>query len=153
MGVRTKANSDVLTPNDDAGVMSAASWALMLCKPGMRPPTIEAPGTCVPTTSIPNDGMFAPCVGRLSGVRSPPRGISVVAVAGIKRIFAMFTVAFTGGRVISVEPLRKPFVTLAGISRSAAAAADALRADPGSSTAHAFAANAALTGGPRQSGL
>jgi hypothetical protein len=34
--------------NDYAGVMSAASWALMLCKPGMRPPTIVEPGFCSP---------------------------------------------------------------------------------------------------------
>src|SRR5580693_7990730 len=128
------------------GVMSAASWALMLCKPGMRPPTSVGPGTCATVSKLPKSGMLAPCVGRLSGASSPPRGIWVDAVAG--RI--PLTSAFTSGRVISVEPLRNPFAMSAGAVRTAAIAADGCPActAPVNATALEFSAASALPGAP-----
>src|ERR1700677_4497291 len=117
----------------------------MLCKPGMRPPTSVEPGTCA-TVSTPKSPMLAPCVGRLSGVSSPPSGIWVDAVAGI----SPSTSAFTSGRVISVEPLRKPFAMSAGAVRTAAIAADGCPActAPVNATALEFSALSARPGAP-----
>src|ERR1700690_2885249 len=89
----------------------------MLCRPGMRPPVSEEPGT---TVEIGPKFEAKLVLGRLSGVRRPPRGRPTVAGPKIKPSW-MLTI--TGGRSITVEPLRKLFVMTAGASRTAAAAA------------------------------
>src|ERR1700733_11772660 len=144
---RTPATPTPRPPTDYAGVMPAASWALMLCKPGIRPPVSVEPGTCA--TAPLNDSLW---VGRLSGVSSPPRETWVPAMAGCT-IDPNVTVAFTSGRVISVEPLRKPFAMSAGAVRTAAIAADAFPVctAPVNATALEFSAASALPGAPIES--
>src|ERR1700751_4212235 len=98
------------------GVIACASGDPMLNRPGIMPP-IGVPPVIVTGNVRPRASAVA--VGKLSGVRIPPRGRVTVETVGITpRI-----VKEVEGSVMNVVPLRKPFAMNAGASRSAAAAA------------------------------